>query len=118
MGKGALLAASPLIAKPSPCCLIRGKETSKGEHICPRIPLGKPRANRACGLPTEREELGTRLGKGGWRKVMVLKAARCSVRRHCEGEAHPPLHVFFSFSLALFLCHVKSKTDLPFPGVS
>lgn len=53
-GEGALPAASPLIAKPSPSALIWGKETSKGKFICPGTALGKPRANRAYRLPTER----------------------------------------------------------------
>ena len=43
---------------------------------------------------------------------MVPKVARCSVWRRCEGAAHPHPYIFFSFSLTLILCHVKSKPDL------
>lgn len=46
---------------------------------------------------------------------MVPKVAHSSKWRRCEGAAHPHLHVFFSFSLALILCHVKSKPALLAP---
>lgn len=112
VGEGALPAASPLIPKPSPSALIWGKETSKGKFICPGTALGKPRANRAYRLPTERGRARHMPREGQPGKVMVPKAAHCSVRRRCKGATRPHLHIFFSFLFTLVLCHVESKPDL------
>lgn len=112
VGKGALLTANPLVAKSSPSFIIQEKETSDGECILPRTTLRKPRASRACGLLTEREREAWHVPGEGWpEEGDALGGGTLLHAEQCEGSAHPHLHVFFSFSLTLVLCYLKSKSD-------